>query len=264
MAESPIPTFPVGVIGTKLVDSTGLVPAAMVDAGHVNVVHQFSYGELQLLPEEVRNFLSQKDRQTIQGGTYQFWKLVTILSGKADVKKDGTDPLCDESTMKRFMETCPVTKSNNTTLTDRIRAKVDIINALKRRGILLIDCSVHPIYKGFTVKETNKKTGKPYTTKKNKLPIQNQEMVLRASWENYTKYLVESYQPDKLLILGKTVEKAIGGEANIREAMRASNIEYLGARHHPSYNHLQSYEKFGPHLKFYRNLGLECEAAARL
>lgn len=152
MAESPTPTFPTWVIGTKLIDPTGLLPAEMVEAGHINVIHQLSYGEIELLPAEVRARLSDAERNAIRGGTPQFWKLMCTLAGKLDVQHgtDGTDPLFNKSALQRRLQTLGIMKSNNTTLADRIRAKVDIIISLKRRGILLIDSSVHPLYKGYT------------------------------------------------------------------------------------------------------------------
>lgn len=226
--------------------------------GHLNVVHCLSYGESWLL-EQIPKNLSKSALRGILMGTRQFWKLLAALSGDLDVKDNGYDPLQSEETFKSAFRHIEGTEPQFRE--KRLQAKLSIREGLKKRGILLVDCSATPIYAGGgTKKYTNKKTGKEYTSRENKLPEKDVHKVIRAAWNCYSKYLLRRYRPREFLLLGLRIEKAIGKDAIQQEAVDCGS-NYLGARHHPSWNKILG-SKFLPKLREYRALGKQCEYMA--
>jgi hypothetical protein len=236
--------------------------------GHLNLVHCLSYGEGWLLPEKEIGYLNSTSKRGIATGTKQFWRALAALSGEFDFNNDSTtkkakltekDPLGNEdetlaSFNSKFAHFEAQQKRDILSGERRLAAKANIIQALRKRGILLVDVSPVPIYAGGgTETIINKTTGKPYTTKKNKLPMETYNKIIRAAWNNYAKYLLQRYRPKNVLLFGLNLEKAIGRPV-IQKEIEAVNGTYLGARQHPSYNCIQG-RKFIPSLRQFRDLG---------
>ena len=223
--------------------------------GHLNVVHCLSYGESWLLDVDDEE-LEKTVRLGAKAVTRQFWKLLAALAGDLDFKENETDPLLTQDYKSVFshLEGCEEAHRKQ-----RLSSKLSIIERLKKRGILLVDCSATPLYKGGNnVKRINQRTGKEYYTKENKLSPIDYNNAIRAAWYNYSKHLIRHYGPKKFLILGKSVEQAITVK-EVEKMTGKCGAAYLGAMNHPSCNTSLGAVRFIPYLQQFRELGRACE-----
>ena len=76
----------------------------------------------------------------------------------------------------------------------RVLEKIDLLNQMKERGIWLVDASVTALYRTGMPKLAN---GAAYGR------------VLRASWEEHVGPLLRECQPEKILVIGRSVSAAI-------------------------------------------------------
>jgi hypothetical protein len=228
-----------------------------LNLGHLNLVHSLSYGEPWLLNENSLRGIDGK--LGIEQGTIQFWRFFFALAGYLNCKEGEQDPLqVDYESATSFSQLFSSIEGKSSDdpqkRRERLQTKLAIRSELRKRGILLVDMCPFPIYAGgSTEKRENKKTGNVYTTRKNKLTAVACGEIIRASWDFCTKFQVQHFKPDKVLLLGKNIENAIGKE-KFQEEIEGFGSSYLGSVHHPSYNRLLG-RNFIPMLQFYRKLG---------
>jgi hypothetical protein len=212
--------------------------------GHINLVHCITYGESWLLDKSEFSQLSFAEQQSVARGTTQFWKVLAVLAGDCTEHKntDGSvvyDPLDEENFRTTFLHIVGSEKGNTSRLS-RVAEKLRILRTLREKGIVLADVCPVPIYSGIgnTVKRENLVTGVMYTDRQKKLSDKEKDVILRTCWEHYGQYLVQFFNPRRLVILGVGVEKALGYDT-LHTYMESLSGEYLGAIKHPSYNKLQ-------------------------
>jgi hypothetical protein len=75
----------------------------------------------------------------------------------------------------------------------RVRAKVELLSALRTRGIWLVDASVAALYR----------PGQSALTSREK------RLVLETSWDSYTRRVVEAAEPEAVLRIGIGVVRAL-------------------------------------------------------
>jgi hypothetical protein len=125
----------------------------------VRLVYCLGYGEPGLLS-------SQVDRNA---GTPQFWKL---FAAAADDLADGH-----------------VLKTVERDLSRRVRAKLAVLDALKARGVWLLDASPLALYRSGG--------GKPTPAEL--------RAALSAAWDGYAREVVRELAPRAVMVIGKTV-----------------------------------------------------------
>lgn len=108
------------------------------------------------------------------GGTPQFWKIFYSCCNKISKDKDFHPILKD--------------KKSGIPLEGRLKNKLDLLDKLKDRGIWLVDASI------IGIDRKNPKAKKK---------------VLKCCWQNYTKNLLRSLNPEHVIIIGKGVGKII-------------------------------------------------------
>lgn len=229
--------------------------------GHLNLIHSLSYGESWLLSEEQLKRLPQGEQRAISGGTKQFWRSLSAVGGELDVDgRVGSDYLQGKNVTTEDLNAAfshiEGAKKDDTeeVREERLAAKITLVHKLRERGILLVDTSPVPIYTGGgVVTRFNKKTGTPYKSRANKLPVPVYKKVIEVAWHLYAKHLIQHYRPENVLMFGINVEKAIG-KSVIEEEVNSVGGLYLGATQHPSYNKIQGY-KFTPSLIYLRDVG---------
>ena len=231
--------------------------ANLPHCGHLNLVHCLSYGESWLLNQEKFQALSKTARLGTSRGTSQFWRMLAALSGDLDCCDDDDDTfdrLDDEFELKHNFV---LLESKNISGELRLRAKLRVMADLKRRGILLVDCSATPFYCGGGTEKRISKTGNPYTTPRFKFPSGDYKKLMKISWNEYSKYLLHYYKPEKFLVLGKAVVEALTVE-EIEKEVALCGSNYLGYIKHPSCPG-QMGKRFRESLRAFRAMGLECE-----
>jgi hypothetical protein len=196
---------------------------------YLNLVHCLAYGEAWLLSGGNVDTLTPAERKGMNNGTLPFWKLLSVMAGLQDLRDDGTDPLDQEDCFDFLMA-----KANKE---DRLQAKKNIFRLLKNRGISLMDVSLFPIYAGgWKEIHYNKQTNTPYYTNMSVLKkARLLDLHFRTCWLHYTKAILKELCPDNLIVLSKTIDRAIGART-IRENMEQHGGCYCGGRIHPSTN----------------------------
>jgi len=265
--------------GTRLADPT--LAQRVGHRGHLNVVHCLSYGEPWMLEEQEKETAAEaplgssssneKDKMdaTVQNGckrgTPQFWRVLAALAGIVDTDNENNkDPLegAEQSVSRLRQIFAALEGADAAHRESRVSAKLAVRQALMQRGILLADVSPVPIYAGGgVVVRHNLQTGRPYTTKENKLSDRVKRAILRTAFDEYAQYLIQRYRPAFVLLFGTSVETAIGRE-RLEETVQAVQGHYLGAIQHPSYNRIQG-RKFLPHLRMLRSLARAVQPSER-
>jgi hypothetical protein len=195
----------------------------------LNLVHCLPYGESWLLSGGHLNALTKTERLGMKNGTVAFWKLLAVLAGRLDVAtNEDDDPLDRPHDCFNFL----TAKANRD---DRLRDKKDILSRLKERRIALVDASLVPIFKGGNrTFHKNKTTGLPYYTSTNYLKEHKlTDLHFRTCWTYYAKIMIEQHRPRHVLILSKTLERAIG-KNEIMNTVQAYGGRYHDVRIHPS------------------------------
>jgi hypothetical protein len=137
----------------------------------------------------------------------------------------------------------------------RLASKLQIMAALSKRGVFLIDNSPVPIYfggGGNLKKQVNQSNGNVYTTPKHKLPDKVKSEIMRTAFDSYVMPMIRKHQPQFVLIVGKTTSRLIGSADLVQ--LKDANCRYLGGTFHPSSNQLQSDERYLLLLRYLRNV----------
>ncbi len=122
--------------------------------------------------------LTDGDFHPLNDGTPQFWKLFYSCINPIESNKDFA----------------PLLKSKTTTL-QRIRSKITLLNVLRESGIWLVDASVVALYHG-GIKPDMEQLG----------------TAVRASWDIYTKDIVAECNPEHVIVVGRTVGRALSDD----------------------------------------------------
>jgi hypothetical protein len=244
------------------IDATEHPEFALPHLGHINLVHCPSYGELTLLPKSFRGTMSSSNRNTVHAGTWQFWRVLAVLSGFTDF-----DPAnCEADVLESATPLKTVFSSlhkTNPSLQQRLAAKAEILRRLRHRRIMFADVCPAPIAVGGDncVKVLNKGTGTYYTTKRVSLNDTYKSAIIRIAWKKYSSHLVRKYRPRYVLVLGRSVLSSIGADA-FEESLVGHGGLLLGSMYHPSCNHAKSEACSRVMMKYLRQVALAaCENA---
>lgn len=221
---------------------------------HLNLVHCLSYGESWTVEGATieADILSNR---SLCSGTPAFWRVLSALAGDTDITtaSDGTihDPLATEDKKEfrnAFAHVIGGGQKDQTVREQRLRAKVDVLRRMQERGIVFFDVCPLPIYLGGEkIIRISKKTGKEYWTPKHKLGERNYRNLVQTSFAEYALPLLCELSPERVVILGKKIESAIGGAQTIQQAL-PQGCQYLGVMDHPSYNRVAGI-KYAPNLQ---------------
>ena len=228
------------ILGIQI-DATEHQELALPQLGHINLVHCPSYGELTLLPVSLCEAMSSSNRNTVKIGTWQFWRVLSVLSGFTDHDPDNCENDVLESATPLRTVFSSLHKNTNSSLQKRLDAKAEILRCLRQRRIMFADVCPAPIAVGGDncIKVLNKKSGKYYTTKRVVLNDADKSAIIRTAWTEYSSHLVKKYKPRYVLVLGRSVLSAIGADT-IQESLTSHGGLLLGSMYHPSCNHAKS------------------------
>ncbi|KAI2513261.1 hypothetical protein MHU86_1032 [Fragilaria crotonensis] len=247
------------LLGTQI-DATEHPEFALPTLGHINLVHCPSYGELALLPESFRETMSSSNRNTVKTGTWQFWRVLSVLSGFTDFDPANCDVDVLESTTPLRTVFSSLHKTNSS-LQQRLATKAEILHRLRQRRIMFADVCPAPIAVGGNncMKVLNKETGTYYTTKRVSLNDASKSAIIRTAWNKYSSHLVRKYKPRYVLVLGRSVLSSIGVDA-LEESLVSHGGLLLGSMYHPSCNHAKSEACSRVMMKYLRQVALvACE-----
>ena len=240
LSESPC--FTRGDIAEMKVDVDVLAAAGIAHDGpveHVNLVHCLTYGEAWAIQESTIAPSTEDKKRQYSAGTWPFWKVLLTFAGMADVHEDGYDPLESDETVKTaFKAVIGGGSANQKKRAARIQAKHDVLKELREKGIVLIDVSPFAVYLGGgTVMCTNKTTGNKYYTSKNKLKGDDYNRLIQTAFETYSCPFLMDVRPERVLVLGKKLEDAIGRDM-LQNVVESFGGTLLNTMVHPCYNKL--------------------------
>ena len=208
--------------------------------GHVNLVHCPTYGELPFLDLDPTKLLEDEDK-SIDCGTPQFWKVLLVMSGYYDKFASGAaedDPLRNEALYKDSAEFVIATGATRDPVAraQRVKNRIKVLEEMKNRGHVLADVCPVPLYAGIgnNVKRWSEKNKRWYLDKKKKIKPTSKREILQVAWDGYANELVRYYKPRRLVILGKSIHEAIGGQ--VQSLVESFGGEYVGFVKHPSWN----------------------------
>lgn len=164
-------------------------------------------------------------------GTLAFWKILATMAGKTDVQENGSDPL--ES--YESIDTAYDDLKDQAERLKRLQYKIEILKDLKKMGIALIDVSPFAIYFGSgSVTRYNKETNKPYFTPAYALPADDYNKIIRAAFETYSGPFLQDIKPERVVVLGKKVEKALRRKDMLQNVVDSFDGILLKPLVHPS------------------------------
>lgn len=131
----------------------------------VRLVYCLGYGEHESVTLE--------DRAPPKSGTPQFWKLFWAC--------------CHP--VKEARDFAPILKGGCRNARSRLQNKMDLLVALKKSGIWLMDASIVGLYE----------SGNKYKRKK------QMNQIIRHTWEEYTKTVLKSLAPKAVIVIGMRV-----------------------------------------------------------
>lgn len=171
LAESHVFTTP-----EELASEVRLEPWMPSDLprGFVRLVYALGYGENDLLRDPI-----YRPRNS---GTPQYWKILQYCARTPGLKVDHG----------------AVQRSRNKELRGRVTAKLGVLDALRERGVWLVDASVAALY--------NPTAAKPAANIR--------EAALQASWDAYTEEVVASAEPQAVVCIGVGVKRALEPRLN--------------------------------------------------
>lgn len=146
--------------------SVSLAPFGLADSpsAFVRLVYCLGYGEPDLVTPPVSK----------NSGTPQFWKLLAACTG--------------------VMEGGPVMKATEPEVGRRVVGKIELLQALRRRGVWLLDASPVALYAGGIRKPTSTQV----------------RAALQVSWAAYAGEVVKVVSPRAVVVIGKTVHDVLG------------------------------------------------------
>jgi len=214
LSESPC--FTRDDIANMLVDLKVFEEAGIKFEGpqnHVNLVHCLTYGEGWALDESTIKASTEDKKRQYNAGTWPFWKVLATIAGMTDVREDGYDPLATNETIEKAYKSIigGGSSASKKRRKERIINKHQVLEKLREMGILLIDICPYAIYMGGgSIFRTNKETGNIYHTPKHKLADRDYIPMIKAAFETYSAPFLQDVKPEKVLLLGRKVEVAIG------------------------------------------------------
>jgi len=252
----------------------------------------FATVPLQIAADSSLPPLNSSDMRKVKQGTPAFWRLLAVLAGKVSsppapattsghstrfatrkrtqeqqkvrltqaAVHQNNDPLSDKDSFDSFFRL--LQSKSATDAPARIRFKRSILARLKASGIALIDCSPMPIYIGVgSIRVRNKTTGKAYTTPKVKLNRFVKDELTLLAYREYSSKLIHEIRPERLLILGKSIEQAIGLRT-LQDTMPPGCV-VLPTLPHPSCCQMMGYN-YAPSLRAIRSYAEEATAVGEL
>ena len=137
--------------------------------GHINLVHCPTYGELPFIQLDTAQMISKGEERSIDTGTPQFWKTMLMLSGYFDCyanREEKDDPLRNVLLFRDSFEFL-IGNRNEKSMEARARRiiqRIQVLEDVRRRGVILADVCPVPIYSGIgnTVTQINQSMGLPY------------------------------------------------------------------------------------------------------
>ncbi len=182
--------------------------------GFLSLVYCLSYGENESLDTKMNG----KDNK----GTPQFWTLLAACARGVDyvacTQKPSSSPFASD-----------LLKVGNLSVEERLRAKLAVLENLRRRGIWLIDTSIFGWYISQPQTYSRSRiTNEVHRKKKSRPPSELKTPSLVLSWELFTKHIVREVADEghlKYLIpIGMEVEAAVTRK-RMEDAIRSSNSE---------------------------------------
>jgi len=152
-----------------------------------------------------------RDHPAKADGTPQFWKILYSCINKVESNKSFS----------------PILKTGTKPASERINNKIKLLIELKRQGVWLIDASIIALYN---------KGSKPSNKVFNE--------VIKTSWDNYTKKLINDANPNHVIVIGKGVAKNI--EPSLYSLVGANNYTVIPQpqAHLSSEEHLSNFKKY--------------------
>ena len=125
-------------------------------------------------------------------GTPQFWKVLYACDNRISNPEDF-----------RLIQ-------RETSFPQRLRNKIHLLESLRAKGIWLVDASIVAVYGN----EAN-------------VSWRSRTEVLRDSWKSYTKQVVTSANPERVICVGKGVARVVENEAIPQPNARFSSKEHI-------------------------------------
>lgn len=152
--------------------------------------------------------LTGNPRHPHRDGTPQFWKVLYSCDNRLEKLED-------------FM---PVQR--RAPFPQRLKNKIALLKNLRAKGIWLVDASIVAVYgSGGNVSRTSKAE------------------VIRKSWESYTKQVVTSANPERVICVGKGVAGVVGNDLQALFPGRYEVIPQPNARL-SSEKHMANFQKY--------------------
>ena len=165
---------------------------------HINLVHSPTYGEHPFIQLDSAKMISKGKEHSINTGTPQFWKTMLVLSGYFDCyanREEKDDPLWNVLLFCDSFEFL-IGKRNEKSMEARagwIIQRIQVLENVKRRGVILADVCPVPIYSGIgnTVMWINQSMGLPYKDQGIKFKENSKQQIVKAAWTSYGVELVK-------------------------------------------------------------------------
>lgn len=190
-------------------DRPGLDPNLLTDydgpRGFIPLVYSFGYGENEALCR-----LHEDVRPPVNSGTSQFWTLLTACS-----RDTTTLPAAVKDPNKMASPfAADILKGGRLSVEQRLKAKLEVLMDLQRRGIWLLDASVFGWYVSQAQQYTrSKETGEIHRIQKTRPPKHLKGPSLVLAWEMFTKHLVHEVAQEgglnTVVTIGKDVERLL-------------------------------------------------------
>ena len=184
--------------------------------GFISLVYCLSYGENESLAAKMNDKFNK--------GTAQFWTLLAACARGVDhiavacTQKPSSSPFATD-----------LLKAGYLSVQERLRAKLAVLEDLRRRGIWLIDTSVFGWYISQPQTYTRSKvSNEVHRKQKSRPPSDLKAPSLVLSWELFTKHVVREVADEghlKFLVpIGMEVEGAITRK-RMEDAIQSGNSE---------------------------------------
>lgn len=161
-------------------------------------------------------YIIKNDSHPKRDGTPQYWKIFYSCNNYVDKDEDFK----------------PILKK--TSDDERILKKINLLRNLKQRGIWLVDSSIIGVY------DRSKKH-------------RQMNEIIKISWREYIKYVVQEANPRYVICIGKRVHKVLSRELNELLGDRYSVIPQPQA-HLTSKEHMLNWKKYFTICKEYTKL----------
>ena len=151
---------------------------------HSNFMKYDGFGDLEECPSNYVKLVyclgyGENDlvKSNINGRTWQFWRIFTSC--------------VNENPSSQFGK---VESKETPSFAKRLQNKINLLKKLKENGIWLVDASIVALYKN------NSKPDEKIS-----------ERIIRMSWDQHIAQIVQEEKPEKIIVIGKGVSKALQG-----------------------------------------------------